>query len=54
MKYVADEVTLGQVFFRVISLSTVRIIPPILHTHTFKPKKDEVGLENFNPVNVLM
>jgi len=33
MGFVVDTVALGQAIFRLLQLSTVNIIPPMLHTH---------------------
>jgi hypothetical protein len=30
-----DEMTPGQVFLQIITLSTIKIIPPMRHTHSF-------------------
>ena len=33
VRFVVDKVTLGQVFLRILRLTPVIIIPPVLHTH---------------------
>jgi hypothetical protein len=35
VRFVVDEVAIGQGFLRVLRFSLVNIIPPILHTHSF-------------------
>jgi hypothetical protein len=35
VRYVVEKVALGQVFFRVLRLSPVNIIPAMLHTHVY-------------------
>jgi len=33
--FVADNVTLGNLFLRLLQISLVTIIPPVLHIHSF-------------------
>ena len=35
VKFMVDGFTLGQVFVRLLLFSSVTIIPPMLHTHSF-------------------
>jgi hypothetical protein len=49
VKFMVDGFTLGQVFVRLLLFSSVTIIPPLLHTHSFTSHSSTTEAVCFSP-----